>query len=100
MPLPWHLALVMVSIAIIKHCDQKQLGEERVYVGYASLLQFKGSQGRISNRTGIWRQELKQRSWKNATYWLVLHVLHRTQFHQPRDGTTDNGLAPQTPIIN
>ena len=40
---------------------------------------------------------------EDAAYWLVLHGLlnllsYRTQDHQPRDGTTHNGLDPP-PLI-
>lgn len=37
-----------VSIAMVKHYDQKQPGEERIYLGYASISQViaEGSQGR------------------------------------------------------
>ena len=50
------------------------------------------------NRTGTWRQELMQRPWRGAAYWLALHGLlsllsHRTQGHQPRDGAIHNGLG-------
>jgi hypothetical protein len=61
--------LVRVSIAVIKHHDQKkQLGEERVYFPDASTIQSitERSQGRNSNRAGTWRQELMQRPWKGA----------------------------------
>jgi hypothetical protein len=30
-----------------------------------------GSQNRDSNRAGTWRQELMQRPWRDAAYWLV-----------------------------
>ena len=53
--------LVRVSAAARKHHDQKkQVGEERVYSSYTSILLFinKGSQDRNSIRAGTWRQEL------------------------------------------
>jgi hypothetical protein len=42
------------------------------------------------------KQELMQRPWRDATYWLassgLLNLLsYRTQDYQPRDGTTHNG---------
>jgi hypothetical protein len=43
---------------------KKQVGEERIYLAYTSMLLFiiEGSQDRNSNRAGSWRQELMQRS--------------------------------------
>mgnify|MGYP001058360618 CR=1 FL=1 len=86
---------------------KKQLGEERVYLASTSRLPFiiKGSQDRISNRAGTWRQELMQRPWRGASYWLahqgLLNLLsYRTQNHQPKDGTTHYGLGPPTLITN
>jgi hypothetical protein len=80
---------------------KKQVGEERVYSAYTStlLLITKGSQDWNSHRAGTWRQELMQRSWKNAAYWLaspeLLSLLsYRTQDYKTRDGTTHNGLGP------
>jgi hypothetical protein len=48
-----------------------------------------GSQGSNSKGAGSWRQELMQRPWRNAAYWLTPHRLlsllsQRTQDHQPR----------------
>lgn len=44
-------------------------------------------------KAGTWAQELIQRPWKNATYWLGLHGLfslfsYTTQDHPPMGGTT------------
>jgi hypothetical protein len=73
---------------------KKQVGEERVYLTYTSTLLFitKGSQVRNSHRAGTWKQELMQRPWRDAAYWLaspgLLSLLsYRTQDSQPRDGT-------------
>jgi hypothetical protein len=40
--------LVRVTIAVMKYCDQKQVGEERVYLAYTSTSYFitEGSRGR------------------------------------------------------
>ena len=40
-----------------------------------------------------------QRPWRDAAYWLAPYgflslLSYRTQDHQPRDGTTHNGLSP------
>jgi hypothetical protein len=74
---------------------KKQLGEERIYSAYTSMLLFitKGSQTRTKQ---VRKQELMQRPWRDVTYWLassgLLSLLsYRTQDYQPRDGTTHNG---------
>jgi hypothetical protein len=79
---------------------KKQVREERVYSAYAFTLLFitKGGQDWNSHRAGTWRQELMQRPWRGAAYWLaspgLLSLLfYRTHDYQPRDGTTHNGLG-------
>ena len=69
--------LVRVSIAVMKHCDQRHLGEKSVYLAYTfrSLFIMGGSQDRSSNRAETWRQELMQRLWRDVASWLVLLVL-------------------------
>jgi hypothetical protein len=46
--------LVRGAFAVMKHHDQKQLGEGRVYLAYTSIPQFiiKGNQDRNSSRAG------------------------------------------------
>ena len=56
-------------------------------------------------RAGTWKQELMQRPWRGAAYWLVPHGMinlcsYRTQDHQPRDGPSHNGLSSFVPSIN
>jgi hypothetical protein len=65
----------------------------------------KRSQDRNSSRAETWRQELMQRPWRDAVYWLAHNDLisllsYRTQNHQPIDGNTHNGLGPPTSITN
>jgi hypothetical protein len=65
----------------------------------------KGSQDWNSHRAGTWRQELRQRPWRDAAYWIaspsLLSLLsYRTQDYQPRDGTTTMGLALPPLITN
>ena len=58
----------LLSIAVIKHYDQKQPEGE----GFSWLMRSYQSQGRNSSRAGTWGQEVMQRSWKNASYCLPL----------------------------
>jgi hypothetical protein len=50
-------------IAVMKHHDHKQVGEERVYLAYTFTALFitEGSQDRNSHRVGTWRQKLMQK---------------------------------------
>jgi hypothetical protein len=98
---PFGTILVRVSTAEQYIITKKQVGEERVYSAYTFTLLFipKGSQDRSSQRAGTWRQELMQRPWRDAAYWLVSSGLlsllsYRIQDYQPRDGPTHNGLGP------
>lgn len=59
--------------------------------------------GRNSKRTGTWRQELIQRPWRGAAYWLAPHgflslISYRTQDHHPRDDTIHKELGPSPSI--
>jgi hypothetical protein len=70
---------------------KKQVGEERMYSVYTSISLFisGGSQHWNSNRTGTWRQELRQKPWWSTAYCLAPHGL----CNLPRS----SGMAP--PII-
>jgi hypothetical protein len=46
-----------------------------VTVLYHSQLIIKSSEGRTSDRTGNWRQELMQRPWRDAASWFPSHSL-------------------------
>jgi hypothetical protein len=99
--------LVRVYIPAQSIMTKKQVGEERVYLAYTSTWLFitKGSQEWNSHRARTWRQELMQKPWRGATCWIaspgLLSLLsYRTQDHQPRDGTTYNGLGPSSLITN
>lgn len=64
-----------------------------------SLFVIERNQDRTPSRAGNWKQELMQIPHRNVVYWLgplgLLSLLSiRTQDHQPRDGTMDNGLGP------
>jgi hypothetical protein len=78
---------------------KKQLGEERVYSAYTSILLFitKGSQD--WNLKQVRKQELTQRPWRDVAYWLaypgLLSLLsYRTEDYQPSDGPTHKGTSP------
>ena len=80
---------------MVKLHDQKQLREERVYFIYTSgnNPSLRKNHVRNSHRAGTWRQELMQRPWRSAAYWLAPHGLlnllsSTTQDHQSRGGTT------------
>lgn len=54
---------------------------------------------------GTWRQKLKQRPWRNDTYWLAFHCLlnlisYTSQDHLFRGGTAQSGLGALTSTIN
>lgn len=75
---------------------KNQVGEERIYLAYTFLLLFiiEGSQGRNSNTAGFWRQELMQRLWSGANYWLAPMSCSVCFLIEPR--TTSRGVAPPT----
>jgi hypothetical protein len=60
-----------------------QLWEKRVYSAYTPTLLFiiKGRQDRYSHRAGNRRQELMQRPWRDAAYWLASHGLLSCNFN-------------------
>jgi hypothetical protein len=65
--------LFRVGIPAQNIMTKKQVGEERVYSASTSTLLFiaKGSQDSNLHRAGTWRQELMQKPWRGAVYWLV-----------------------------
>ena len=76
----------------------------RVSIAVNTTTITEGSQGRSSNRTGTWRQDLKYRPGMSAAYWLASHDLinllsQSTQDHQLRDGITHSEPGPHTAII-
>jgi hypothetical protein len=56
---------------------KKQIKEERVSLAYTfvSLFITKRSQDSNSNSAGTWGQEVIQRPWRGAAYWLAPHGL-------------------------
>jgi hypothetical protein len=75
---------------------KKQVGEERVYFSLHCHTAFHHQRKSELELKQVRKQELMQRPWRDATYWLVspglLSLLaYRTQDYQPRDGTTHSG---------
>ena len=73
---------------------KQQIAEDRIYSAYISTLLFITKEVKQ-----VRKQELIQRPWRNATYWLASHGLlsllsYRTEGYQTRDGTTHTGLSP------
>jgi hypothetical protein len=69
-----------------------------------SLFSLEGSQDRCSDRAGTQRQDLIERPWKGAAYWLARHgwfclLSYGIQDHRTRDGPTHNGLDPLLSIL-
>ena len=78
---------------------KKQVGEERVYSAYTSILLFitKGSSGLELKQ--VRKQELMQRPWRDVLYWLaspgLLSLLsYGTQDYHPRDAPTHKAPFP------
>ena len=85
--------LVRISIPEQNIMTKKQVGEERAYSAYTCTLLFitKGSQDRSSHKAGTWRQELMQRPWRSAAYWLASPGCSACFLIEPR--TTSPGRA-------
>lgn len=64
--------LIWVSGALIKHQDQKQLGEEGCL--FYLIFYHPGESGQ-ELKTGTRRQELEQRAWRKNVYWLAPYGL-------------------------
>jgi hypothetical protein len=72
---------------------KKQVGEERVYSAYTSILLF------ITRKSGlelkqVREQELMQKPWRDVLTGLLSLLSYRTQDYQPRDGPTHKGPFP------
>ena len=98
-----YAGLLRVSLAAMKHHDLKATwgGEGRFGLHFHITV----SQDRHPNRAGTWRQELMQRPWRGAAYWLAPHGLlsllsYRNLDHQPRDGITHNSLGPPPSVTS
>jgi hypothetical protein len=84
---------VGVCISAQNIMTKKQVGEKGVYSAYISKLLFitKGSQNRNSYRARTWRQDLMQRPWRIAAYWLASPDCLAGSLIEPIDGNTRMG---------
>jgi len=101
--------MVRVSIAAMKHHNQMQVREEKVYSAYTSdhiIVHHQRKSAQELKKVWNLERELMQRPQRDAAYWLVSHGLlsllsYRIQDHKPRDGAAHSGLSPnphQSPI--
>ena len=77
---------------------KKQVGEERVYSAYTSILLFITKEVRTGTQAGQ-QAGADAEPWTDVLYWLaspgLLSLLsYRTQDYQPRDGPTHKGPFP------
>lgn len=92
--------LLRVTLAMVKHQDQNQLIEEKVYFAYISWIAVLWGKPRPwGKQVGTQKQEQMQRPRWSAVYWLVPHgllilIYYRTQDHHLRSVLTHNGLSP------
>ena len=72
-PYSWYqFVLVMVTIAVLKHHDQKELEKGRVYVSYTSRSLFmEGRQGRNSSKPRTLGHFPDADAMKGSVYWLA-----------------------------
>lgn len=81
-------------------CDQTPTKSKLVCSNRQALVHHWGKPGK-ELKPGAWKQELKQRPWKNDAYWFASfgspdYLPYSTQL--PWDGATHSGLAPPTSI--
>jgi hypothetical protein len=73
--------------------NKKQVGEERVYSAYTSMLLFITKEVRTGIKQ-VREQELKQRPWRDVLYWLASSGLLSLLSYKPK--TTSPGMVPPT----
>jgi hypothetical protein len=72
-----------------------------MYISCASLPFIQGRKSGQELQAGAWRQELKQRPWRNIAFWLAPHGLITTQdYLLGGGGTAHSGLGLPTLTIN
>lgn len=66
------MCLHLLSMAPIKHQDQKQLGEERLYLISILLCSPTSKHVEVGTPSRNLGQSLKQTPWRSDLYWLAL----------------------------
>ena len=79
------IILGRVTIAVMKHHDQKQLWEEETYLAYASTSR--------NLEAGADAEAIERCCSLVYSLWLVSLLSYRTQDHQPWGGTLQNELC-------
>jgi hypothetical protein len=89
------VCLVSICLLAQNAMTKKQAGENKVYSVYSSTLLFstKESQGR-NLEAGADAEAMDGAAYCLASPGLFSLMSYRTQFCQPRDGTTHKGLPP------
>ena len=82
--------LVRVSAAVIKHHDQKQLEEDRVYMAYTTHISSSLTEGRAEADV----------SEEKPLTGLLRQLSLTSQDHLPGNGTAHSGLGFPTSIAN
>ena len=90
---------VYVPVCCDEHDDKKQTWGAK---GLFLLTAYRPSDREA--KVATWRQELKQRPWRGAAYWLAPHGLlsllsYRPQDHQPRYDTIHSRLGLDQSLI-
>lgn len=100
-PLSWNFVLVRVSIALRNTTTKSNLGKEEGNLSILKLIVHQQWKSGQKLEAGIWKEELKQKIWRNATCWLPPHsmvnlLLYTTQDHVTRCNNTHSGQGPST----
>lgn len=93
------LPQVCIYSAMIQHCDQTQLEEEKAYFIWQVTVDHH-RKPRQALKVETWKQKPKLRPRKNAVYWLIYSFSSASFRIQYRDGTTCSGIGPSPSISN
>lgn len=89
---------ICFSVAVIKHQPQATCGRK----GFVWLIGFSPSSRKA--KAGFWRQDLKQKRWRNSAYCFARQglqpILLQARAHLPRGSSIHIGLGPPTSIID
>lgn len=99
-------SLLFAVYSYDKHDDQNNIRKKRIYLAEIPMAQWIIYHDKPGQelKAIIYRQEMKQRTWKRATCWLTFCGLlglisYATQDHLPKGGPSPNDLGSFTSII-